>query len=230
VNRSLCFRDDFDRQRYLGLLKDYAAMNDCVIHAYVLMGNHVHLLMTPERDDGLSRTMKGLGERYVPFYNRRHGRTGTLWEGRFRSNVVQDERYLFKCQTYIELNPLRAQMVEHPAQYAWSSYRSNASGAPAGIITPHERYLALGLDEAQRSRAYRALFEDPASPKDLELIREAVNAGYALGDEAFIRRLAAMKGVAVTRRKPGPPRGASRKENGADRSAPRQFGVCPLFE
>jgi len=230
VNRSLCFRDDLDRQRYLGLLKDHAAENDCVIHAYVLMGNHVHLLISPASESGLSRTMKALGERYVPFYNRRHGRTGTLWEGRFRSNLVQSERYLAMCQTYIELNPVRADIVRHPAQYPWSSFLSNASGAPSGIVTPHERYLALGTDACQRANAYQALFRTPPSQRDLELIRDAVNAGYALGDEAFTRRLEAMKGIPVTRRKPGRKREAPEKQNGAECSAPRELGVCPLFE
>ena len=200
------------------------------MHAYVLMTNHVHLLVTPDSDDGLTDTMKAVNERYVPNFNRRHGRTGTLWEGRFRSNLVQSERYLFICQTYIELNPVRAQMVKHPSEYPWSSYLTNATGSPSGLITPHERYLALGGEPTKRGDAYRGLFRLPPSPKELEAIREAINVGYALGDESFVRGVEKMKGVPLSRRKPGPMRKEGDKHTGADGSAPRQLGVRPLFE
>ena len=230
VNRTRCFVDDYDRQRYLGLLKDHATTHGCAVHAYVLMDNHVHLLVTPDSEDGLSRTMKALGERYVPQFNKRHGRTGTLWEGRFKSHVVQCERYLFTCQAYIELNPVRADMVRHPSQYAWSSYLANVSGAPGGLITPHERFVALGNTQLQRAQMYQTLFNVPVSGKDLARIREAINAGYALGDEAFVKQLEAVKGTRVSRGKPGPKSTVSPKENGAECSAPQEFGVCPLFE
>ena len=230
VNRARCFVDDHDRQRFLSLLKDHAADNGCAIHAYVLMDNHVHLLVTPDSEDGLSRTMKALGERYVPQFNRRHGRTGTLWEGRFKSHVVQSESYLFTCQAYIELNPVRADMVRHPARYPWSSYLANASGAPSGLVTPHERYLALGIDQLQRANRYQTLFDVPPSAKDLAIIREAINVGYALGDKGFVKRLEEAKGVSASRRKPGRRRKATENENGAECSAPRELGVCPLFQ
>ena len=194
------------------------------------MDNHVHLLMTPTSEDGLSRTMKAVGERYVPRFNRKHGRTGTLWEGRFKSHLVQTERYLFVCQTYIELNPVRAGMVRHPAQHPWSSYLANASGMPAGLIAPHERYMALGRNAFERASAYQALFHTPPTQDDLERIREAINVGYAFGDEAFAKGIERIKGIPVTRRKPGRKRAEDTKENGADRSAPRELGVCPLFE
>jgi putative transposase len=222
VNRSACFADDLDRQRYLGLLKDHAAHHGCDIHAYVLMTNHVHLLITPRSEHGLSHAMKAVNERYVPFFNRRHGRTGTLWEGRFRSNLVQSETYLFVCQTYIELNPVRADMVRHPAQHPWSSYLANASGAPSGLVTPHERYLALAPTAEQRARAYQALAEAPLSLKQLDQIRKAIAVGYALGDAAFTKDLEARKGIPVTRRKPGRKRRSAEKQNGAECSAPRE--------
>jgi len=228
VNRSLCFADDLDRQRYLGWLKDHAGRNGCAIHAYVLMSNHVHLLISPSTEDGLSRTMKSVGERYVRHFNRRHGRTGTLWEGRFRSSIVQSERYLLTCQTYIELNPVRANIARHPAEHAWSSYGTNACGSPAGLITPHELYLRLGNDPCQRARAYQALFRLPHSEKELAAIRDAVNGGFALAEKAFIDPLQDVTDIPLLRGKRGRKRGT--KQNGAECSAPREKVVCPLFE
>jgi putative transposase len=228
VNRSHCFADDLDRQRYVGWLKDHAEQNRCAIHAYVLMTNHVHLLVTPATEDGLSRTMKAIGERYVRHFNRRHGRTGTLWEGRFRSNVVQSERYLLTCQMYIELNPVRADMTRHPAEYAWSSYRENAGVLATGLVTPHELYLRLGKDPQQRAAAYQALFRLQHSNTELAAIRDAVNGGFALADKAFVDALQGGTDIPLMRGKPG--RKRSTKENGADRSAPREMVVCPLFK
>lgn len=193
------------------------------------MDNHVHLLVTPSTEDGLSETMKAVNERYVPKFNQRYGRTGTLWEGRFHSNVVQSERYLFVLQTYIEQNPVRARMVRHPAEFAWSSYLTNASGAPTGLITPHERYLALARDDTERGKAYQRLFGIPTTAKQLELIRQALASGYALGDEAFTQALEESKGISVTPRRPGPKKG-DRKGKGTERAAPHESGVRPLFQ
>ena len=230
VNRSLCFADDTDRQRYLALFKEHAAFHECALHAYVLMTNHVHLLLSPKLEDGISRTMKAVGERYVRFFNRRHGRTGTLWDGRFRSSVVDSERYFLICQTYIELNPVRAGMVGHPAEYAWSSYLANTSGSPSGLLTPHELYLRLGLEQAARGQAYGALFRTPSSENQLKLIRDAVNGGFALADEPFAHRVQATTDLPVVRRKPGRKRAEAKEQNEADCSAPREKVVCPLFK
>ena len=155
VNRSPCFLDDADRRLYLNLLRAYSRRHACAVHAYVLMTNHVHLLVSPEDEDGLSKMMKALGERYVPYFNRLHGRTGTLWEGRFRSSVVQSERYLMICQRYIELNPVRAGIVARAGDLPWSSYAANAMGVPSDLVTPHELYLRLGPDRYERAKAYR---------------------------------------------------------------------------
>lgn len=193
------------------------------------MDNHVHLLVTPNAEDALSQTMKAVNERYVPRFNRRHGRTGTLWEGRFRSNVVQSERYLFTVQTYIEQNPVRASMVRHPAEFHWSSYLTNATGSPSGLVTPHERYLALSRDCDERGKAYQRLFGIPTTAKQLEMIRQAIAGGYAMGDKAFTTALEDSKGISVTPRKPGPRKG-ERKEKGAECSAPYELGVRPLFQ
>ena len=188
VDRAACFVDDADRRVYLHLLKAFARQHACAVHAYVLMTNHVHLLATPSETDGVSRMMKALGEQYVPYFNQTHRRTGTLWEGRFKSNVVQSDRYLFTCQRYIELNPVRARMVLYPRDYAWSSYAANAMGDPSGLITPHEIYLALGSDRFERSAAYCRLFRDP-SEIEIELIRTTTINGYALSTEQFAREL-----------------------------------------
>jgi putative transposase len=229
VNRSLCFADDADRQRYLALLKEHAAANGCHLHAYVLMGNHVHLLISSRSEEGISNAMKAVGERYVRYFNRKHGRTGTLWEGRFRSSVVDSERYFLTCQLYIELNPVRARIVRHPREYPWSSYLSNASGSPSGLLTPHELYLRLGTEPPDRGLAYQALFDTPPEEKRLELIRESVNGGFALADPPFVERVQATTSLPVVRRKPGRKRGPM-KQNGAECSAPREMVVCPLFE
>jgi putative transposase len=137
VNRSRCFSGIADRETYLRLIEEHAALCECAVHAYVLMDNHVHLLVTPAKDDSMSRMMKAVGERYVRAFNKRHKRTGTLWEGRFKSSIVETAKYLFTLYRYIELNPVRAGMVAHPSEYAWSSYGANAEGAEVILVKPH---------------------------------------------------------------------------------------------
>src|SRR5258706_3286643 len=143
VNRAACFAGDSDRILYLALLEELAGQQACAIHAYVLMTNHVHLLLSGDRSDAPSALMKHLGQRYVQTFNRKHGRTGSLWEGRFRSSIVDSDGYLLRCQRYIEMNPIRAGMVTRPDDYPWSSYASNANGAPSTILSPHWLYLSL---------------------------------------------------------------------------------------
>ncbi|SFO06708.1 putative transposase, partial [Formivibrio citricus] len=184
-NRQACFFADEDYRFYLEWLKDYAGKNRCRIHAYVLMTNHVHLLVSSESGDGVAALMKALGQRYVQYVNRRYRRSGSLWEGRFRSCLTQDEGYLLACQRYIELNPVRAGMVEHPAEYRWSSYRVNAQGEDDLLIEPHELYCALGTDPAARQAAYRELFRYQLEPGMVDAIRRATNGNFALGDSRF---------------------------------------------
>jgi len=152
-NRSETFlgRDDF--VLYLGLLNELAPLFECATHAYVLMPNHVHMLITPSEADGLSLLMKHLGQRYAQHFNRVHGRTGTLWEGRFKSSLVHDESYLFTCQRYIELNPVRARIVDDPWDYPWVSYRANAGREPSTLSARHRLYLQLGATEDERCDA-----------------------------------------------------------------------------
>jgi putative transposase len=142
-NRSACFYTDDDYQVYLRHLKEQAEKHACKIHAYVLMTNHVHLLLTPEKENSAAQLMKNLGQRYVQYINRTYHRSGTLWEGRFRSCLMQTESYVLACYRYIELNPVRAAMVNHPREYPWSSYRFNAEGRNDELITAHEEYMRL---------------------------------------------------------------------------------------
>ncbi len=164
------------------------------VHAYVLMTNHVHLLMTPATDRGPARLMKGLGQRYVQHINRTYRRTGTLFEGRFRSAVIETDSYLLACQRYIELNPVRARMVETPGDYPWSSYRCNALGTADPVVTPHALYLDLAeADEARHSR-YRERFADVLPQDMLTALRDATNGGFVLGSEQFQKQIATMVG------------------------------------
>jgi putative transposase len=227
VNRSICFVDDHDRRVYLSLLRGQASGNDCAVHAYVLMTNHVHLLVTPRGEAGISNMMKGIGERYVPYFNRKHGRTGTLWEGRFRSNIVQSEGYLFSCYRYIELNPVRAGMVAAPGDYPWSSYAANASTASSHLVTPHDLYLRLGASPEERVAAYLRLFGAPTDD-EIRRIREAANGGFALSDARFARQLQEHTTVPVARRKRGRPK-KSPNENGAEMFRPAGKSGLSLF-
>jgi len=193
-NRGSCFFSDHDYGCYLHHLEELAARYTCAIHAYVLMTNHVHLLLTPARPDGASLLMKHLGQRYVQYVNRVYERSGTLWEGRFRSSIVQTETYLLRCQRYIELNPVRAGMVDAPGAYRWSSFAANALGHCSTLVTPHSRFLALGAHESSRRAAYLELFRDELESHELEEIRTSANAGYALGNERFRKEIAVALG------------------------------------
>jgi len=204
-NRGACFFAADDNSFYLHLLESLAAKFGCAVHAYVLMTNHVHLLLSPRAADGASLLMKHLGQRYVQYVNRTHGRSGTLWEGRFRSSLVQTEGYLLRCYCYIELNPVRAGMAAHPADYRWSSFRANARGLSDSLVTPHPQYMALGTDAPARRAAYLELFHGARDATELEEIRRAVNAGYALGSERFRKQVEAVTGRRAGRGEPGRP-------------------------
>jgi len=146
------------------------------------MTNHVHLLVTALENQGTSLLMMDLGRRYVRYFNDMHDRTGTLWEGRFRSSLVETRRYCLACYRYIELNPVRAGLVSAPEQYRWSSYRTNALGIPSSLITPHSEWLELGTRDELRRRAYRALFEHSLDKQELKAIRQALQSGRPVED------------------------------------------------
>lgn len=207
-NRQKIFFSDGDRETYLAWLLAAAREYGCRIHAYVLMTNHVHLLLTPEAADSLPRLMQSLGRRYVRYLNHAHGRTGTLWEGRYRAAPIDSEAYLLACCRYIELNPVRAGMARHPRQHRWSSHGANALGRPDPLVSPHPLYRALGRSSAERQAAYRALFRERLAEDFVDSLRGATNGGWALGDAAFKRRVA----KAARRRAEPLPRGRPRRD------------------
>ena len=184
-NRSVCFADEQDFAAYANWLKEYADKYEVAIHAWVFMTNHVHLLATPITDQSLPLMMQSLGRRYVQYFNHTYKRTGTLWEGRYKSSPVQSEDYLLQCYRYIELNPVRANMVDDPAEYNWSSYHCNALGGNTGLCSPHTEYLKLGNDEKARQQVYRDLFAAHVESNLITDIRDAVNKGLALGNDRF---------------------------------------------
>ena len=190
-NRLAVFVDDADRSRYLNGLYEAAELHGLAIHAYVLMDNHVHLLATPSRDDSLALTMQAVGRSYVRAFNRRHARSGTLWEGRFRSSLIEADRYLLACQRYIELNPVRAGMVEQAGDWPWSSHRHYAGGATDPRLRAHPTIFALGNTPFERESAYRQMFDETTSPPAAErdwLTRRAL-AGKPMATETFQRVL-----------------------------------------
>jgi len=163
--KSACFFNEEDCAAYLDWLGRYATRFGCCVHAYVLMGNHVHLLLTPSRTGGVASLMRSLGERYARYAGAAHYRDGKLWEDRFDAIPVHVGRYVLWCMRYIELNPVRARVVARPGQYRWSSFRANALGQHDPLLTPHACYCALGRGAASRQAAYRALFKDQATAR-----------------------------------------------------------------
>jgi putative transposase len=184
-NRQAIFFADLDYRFYHEALEDAADRYGCAVHAYVFMTNHVHLLLTPSTEEGPSRVMQSVGRRYVRYVNTVYQRTGTLWEGRFKSAIVDSERYLLICSRYIELNPVRAGMVNSPQDYPWSGYRHNAQGQDDGLLEPHSMYQRLGPDSASRRNEYSRLFEGALGPGALEQIRLATEAGAVIGTDRF---------------------------------------------
>jgi len=204
-NRSICFASEQDFSLYANWLNDYSQKFEVAIHAWVFMTNHVHLLVTPFKAGGVSAMMQALGRRYVRYFNHTYRRTGTLWEGRFKSSLIQTEDYLLQCYRYIELNPVRANMVKDPSEYSWSSYRHNAFGIESALCTPHEEYLKLGEDRRKRLSAYRSLFKAHIDSELLEQIRCTINQGLALGNDRFKDEVEILYGRRVRPAKMGRP-------------------------
>ena len=185
-NRTPIFRCPADYRVFRTCLADAIDRFACQVHAYVFMTNHVHLLVTAGATDGIGRAMQSVGRRYVRYFNDRHGRTGTLWEGRYRATVIDTNRYLFACSRYIEENPVRAGMVAAPWQYTWSSFGANALGLNDSLVTAHSEFLSLGPTPRARHAAYRALFSSELDMAECHAIRDATAHGWALGDPAFL--------------------------------------------
>jgi len=211
INRAAVFFDDDDRRFFLECLRTAAEDESVAVHAYVLMTNHVHLLMTTAEDNGLSAVMKRVAQRFVQYANRTYDRTGSLFEGRFRSALIEAAPYLLACQRYIELNPVRASMVPAPGDYPWSSYAANALGRADPVVTQHALYRKLARAKADRYSAYRQLFDEALSTEMLQSLRESTNGGYVLGSTEFQRKIASIVGRRTWKGLPGRPR----KQSGA---------------
>ncbi len=190
-NRDIIFVTDTDREFYLEVLLESCRRFECRIHAYVLMTNHVHFLLTPDTPSAISQVMQSVGRRYVQYFNYSYRRTGTLWEGRYKSTLIDTEKYLLTCHRYIELNPVRARMVDAPSEYRWSSHRHNALGQYDPVVTPHELYEALGSTDSYRQRVYFELFKNAVEEQDLRAIRESTNKAWVLGDDRFKEKIQA---------------------------------------
>jgi putative transposase len=206
-NRSRMFENPADYRLFRAWLKAACEKHDCLLHAYVLMTNHVHLLITPRNERGIAKVMQSVGRRYVRYFNLTYLRTGSLWEGRYRATPIDTERYLLACYRYIELNPVRVGLASHPLEYHWSSYAANAVGRDDPLVTPHELYEDLGSDTTERRAAYRELFASSLDESTLSAIRDATNKGWALGLDPFCDRVAAE----TCRRSRPLPRGGSRR-------------------
>ena len=184
-NRQPCFYTEPDYRAYIEYLCHACERHDCRVHAYVLMTNHVHLLVTQSRLRGLSGMMQSLGRRYVKYVNDSYRRTGTLWEGRYKASLVSTDGYMLVCSRYIELNPVRAGMVAHPGDYPWSSYGHNAEGASDPLVSEHGTYMALARNPETRRFRYRELFRSDLDPNVVDEIRRSANADLVFGNERF---------------------------------------------
>lgn len=206
-NRAACFFGDVDRRFYLKCLADAASRRGCAVHAYALMTNHVHLLVTPAAAGAVSAMLQDVGRRYVRVINEIQGRTGTLWEGRFKSNLIDSETYLLTCHRYIEMNPVRAGIVARPADYPWSSHAHYGCGESDRLIAEHSVYTNLGASPEQRREAFLSLFDKPIDDVELDRLRTGLNKGWALGSETFLDRIEVSIGRSVR-----PPRRGRRKK------------------
>ena len=206
-NRSVCFYNNADYAFYLQQLKETSIRNNVEIHAFVLMTNHVHLLVTGQNKQSIPKMMQSLGRNFVRYINITYQRTGTLWEGRYKSALVSTRQYFLTVSRYIELNPVRANMVRLPGAYPWSSYRHNAMGINISLITEHEEYQGLASSRAKRLLAYRSLFNDEIPNQLLDEIRFSTNKGWILGNDKFQQEIE----VALKRKLSRPKWGGDRK-------------------
>lgn len=189
-DQQLIFRDEEDYGVFLNWLRDAARRFKVAVHAYVLMPNHLHLLATPSDDTGLARMMQWVGRYYVPYFNRKYQRTGTLWQGRYRTTVIEPEPYLLACARYIELNPVRAELVASPDHYPWSSCAHHIGIKADPLVTDHTLYWALGNTPFEREAAYKGALSQPLKKEEIEAIRDATNKGWLLGTEQFKQSIA----------------------------------------
>lgn len=227
-NRQACFHQEQDRNYYLFHLRRLSLDIGCALHAYCLMTNHVHLLVTSGQMHGCARLMKRLGQLHTQYVNRSYGRSGTLWEGRFRSCLVQSEAYVLACYRYIELNPVRAGLAVDPRDYSWSSHLANTQAVRDSWLVPHAEYLKLGVDVDERRRVYRDLFGAVQHPAQIDEIRVATNGNFALGDQRFRREISIAAGRRAERGRPGRPACLAETVDQPDLLGPVEKNVvCP---
>lgn len=204
-NRQAIFSSNVDYQTLLALLDENARKFGVALHAYVLMTNHFHLLATPSNNDGLPQMMQAVGRRYVRYFNDRQARSGTLWEGRYRSTLIETERYLLACMVYIDLNPVRAGLCRHAADYPWSSHGHYAGRLADKILTPHPLFWALGNTPFSREAAYAELVQAGISLEQQQALTHSTLTGWALGGKGFIAELQKSTDRRLTRNLPGRP-------------------------
>ena len=204
-NRQVIFVDTQDFETMLALLTENAQKFAVAVHAYVLMDNHFHLLATPTTAEALPLMMQAVGRSYVRYFNNRHGRSGTLWEGRYRSTLIETERYLLACMVYIDLNPVRAGMVAQPADWRWSSHAHSLGLRADALVTPHALFWALGNTPFAREAAYGQLVQAGISASQQGALTDATLRGWALGEAGFVDELQKKSTRRVTKSKPGRP-------------------------
>lgn len=223
-DRQPCFFTEADYLRYRTLLREAALREGCAVHAYVLMTNHVHLLLTPQQPHAVSRTLQSLGRRYVRYINDTHHRSGTLWEGRYKANLVDDGDYLLHCHRYIELNPLRAAMVADPREYRWSSHHALAFCDADPLVQPHSAYLALAADPETRQRLYRDMVMATVDPDDVNAIRLHLQRQHAYGSNRFRQAIETQLGRSVGPQKIGRPRKAKVEQRQSSKQTQLSLG------
>lgn len=211
-DRQLIFRDQFDRERFLTLLGEHSERLKVAVHAYVLMDNHFHLLLTPDTAEGIPQMMQAVGRSYVRYFNMRHGRTGTLWEGRYRSSLIETEKYLLVCMAYIDLNPVRAGMVSEPAEFPWSSHRHLIGQRSDKLVTPHALFWSLGNTPFAREAAYAQMVRAGISPRAQADLTRAALTGWALGSAAFVSSMESSTRRRLSPAKSGRPFGTRRQD------------------
>ena len=205
-NRSAIFHNDGDRRFFIECLKGTKGKTKSRMYSYCFMSNHVHLLIEPSTEQGLSNMVQSLGRRYVQYINKKYKRTGTLWEGRFKSSLVSKDSYLIACSRYIELNPVRAKMVKHPKDYPWSSYGFRAEGKKDSLLDEDPIYRGLGKTPKERQIRYKEWFKGSISDDELNQIRNATQKGGIFGNKNFFGKIAKLLGRSIVLRQRGRPK------------------------
>jgi putative transposase len=204
-NRQPIFETTADYQTMLDLLADNARKFNVAIHAYVLMGNHFHLLATPQTQDGLSQLMQAVGRRYVRYFNDTHHRTGTLWDGRYRSAVIEADSYVLACMVYFDLNPVRSGLVSQAGEYPWSSFAHYSGHHIDKLLTPHPLVWALGNTPFAREAAYTQMVQGDISTVQQAALTNAALSGWTLGSSEFVEKLQKITPRRLTKGRPGRP-------------------------